>query len=92
MFSGGSYKEVARWLHNFLLSHAKRENPRIEVELDSGDEREGKSYAARLRLGEKVSRQLELDYKEVADNRGSLAWGRAMAERTRALARELTGS
>ena len=28
----------------------------------------------------------------VLDNRGSLAWGRSMAERTRALARELTGS
>jgi len=92
MFSGGSYEEVARWLHNFLLSHAKRENPRVEVELDSADEREGKSYAARLRLGEKLSRQVEFDYKEVADNRGSLAWGRAMAERTRALARELIGS
>ena len=92
MFSGGSYEEVARWLHNFLTSHAKRENPRIEVELESGDEREGKSYAARLRLGPNVSRPLELDYKEVADNRGSLAWGRAMAERTRALARELTSS
>jgi len=58
MFSGGSYDEVARWLHNFLLSHAKRENPRTEVELASGEEREGKSYAARLRLGENFSRQL----------------------------------
>ena len=90
MFSGGSYDEVARWLHNFVLAHAKRENPRIEVELDACDEREGKSYGARLRLGEKLSRPLELDYKEVADSRGSLAWGRAMAERVRALARELT--
>ncbi len=92
MFSGGSYDEVARWLHNFLLSHAKRENPRIEVALESGDEREGKSYAARLRFGDKTSRPIEFDYKEVADNRGSLAWGRSIAERTRALARELTGS
>ena len=92
MFSGGSYDEVARWLHNFLLAHAKRENPRVEVESESGDERQGKSYAARLRLGDKLSPPIELDYKEVADNRGSLAWGRAMAERTRALARELTSS
>ncbi len=60
--------------------------------LESGDEREGKSYAARLRFGDKTSRPIEFDYKEVADNRGSLAWGRSMAERTRALARELTGS
>ena len=90
MFSGGSYEEVTRWLHNFLLSHAKRENPRVEVELESGDEREGKSYGARLRLGTSRSRPLEFDYKEVADNRGGLAWCRAMAERVRALARELT--
>src|SRR5258705_858209 len=92
MFSGGSYDEVARWLHNFLLSQAKRENPRVEVELESGDEREGKSYAARLRLGDKGSRQIELDFKEGADNRGSLARGRSMAERTRAPSPELTAS
>lgn len=89
-FSGGSYEDVARWLWNFLTAHAKREDPRFEVELDAGGEREGKSYVARLRFGARTDSPWEFDYKEVADNRGSLAWGRAMAERTRALARELT--
>ena len=55
MFSGGSYDEVARWLKNFLTSHGKREDPRAEVILESGDEREGRSYAARLRLGARLS-------------------------------------
>jgi hypothetical protein len=91
-FSGGSYDEVARWLRNFLTSHAKREDPRVEVELEAGDEREGKSYAARLRFGDSRSEPLEFDYQDVATNRGSLAWGRALAERIRALARELIAS
>ena len=47
MFSGGSYEEVARWVGNFLTSHAKRENPRAEVVIGAG---EGRSYAARVRL------------------------------------------
>ena len=89
MFSGGSYDEVARWLRNFLTSHAKRVDPRIEVEWDAGDEREGKSYGARLRLGDRVSGVVEFDFREVAENRGSLAWCAARAERTGALAREL---
>jgi hypothetical protein len=89
MFSGGSYDEVARWLRNFLTSHAKREHPRFEVELDSGDEREGRSYGARLRFGEVRSAPVEYDYREVAAQRGNLAWCRALAERTRALARDV---
>ncbi|HEV8639996.1 MAG TPA: hypothetical protein VGV13_02745 [Methylomirabilota bacterium] len=91
MFSGGSYDEVARWLWNFLTSHAKREHPRFEVLLDAGDEREGKSYGARLRLGDRLSPVFEFDFKEVADNRGGLAWCRAMAELTRTRAREMLG-
>ena len=87
MFSGGSYHEVARWLWNFLTAHAKRVDPRFEVELESGDEREGKSYGARLRLGRQVSPVVEFDYREVADNRGGLAWCAALAERAQALAR-----
>jgi hypothetical protein len=86
-FSGGSYDEVERWLHNFLVSHAKRVDPRIEVTLDSGDEREGVSYAARLRLGDRTTEPIEFDYKEVAANRGSLAWGAALAERVKQVAR-----
>jgi hypothetical protein len=89
MFSGGTYDEVARWLRNFLTSHAKRVNPRVEVVLDAGDAREGKSYGARLRVGTRVSPVVELDFHEVAEGRGSLAWCAELAERTQALAREL---
>jgi hypothetical protein len=88
-FSGGSYDDVARWLHNFLTSHAKREDPRAEVELDAGDEREGKSYGARIRLGEHVSDVIEFDYRTVADHRGELQWCRDLAERTRQVVRDL---
>ena len=88
MFSGGSYDEVARWLQNFLTSHAKRENVRVEVELETGDDREGK-YGARLRFGERLTSTMEFDFGEVAQNRGSLAWCAALAERTRAAVRDL---
>jgi hypothetical protein len=88
-FSGGSYDDVARWLHNFLTSHAKREALRAEVDLDSGDEREGKSYAARVRIGDAASDLLEFDYRTVADHRGELAWCRDLAERIRQAVRDL---
>ena len=86
-FSGGSYDEVARWLWNFLTSHAKREHPRIEVRLERGDEREGRSYGASLTLEDRRSPVAEFDYADVAEHRGSLAWCRDLAERTRQLAR-----
>ena len=89
MFSGGSYEDVARWLHNFLTSHAKRERLRAEVELDSGDERKGKSYGARVRLGGHVSDLIEFDYSTVAEHRGELQWCRDLAERTRQAVRDL---
>jgi hypothetical protein len=89
MFSGGSYDEVARWLKNFLTSHAKRENPRAEVILEHGDEQEGRSYSGRLRLGARLSDPIEFDYHEVADHRGELAWCAALAARTRGLVRSL---
>jgi hypothetical protein len=88
-FSGGSYGEVARWLHNFLTAHAKRENLRAEVELESGDEREGKSYGVRFRVGERVSDVVEFDYRTVADHRGELQWCRDLAKRTRQAVRDL---
>ena len=88
-FSGGSYDDCARWLHNFLASHAKREQFRAEVDLESGDEREGKSYAARLRLGAQVSEPIEFEYRTVADRRGELSWCRDLAERTRQTVRDL---
>ena len=89
MFSGGTYQEVARWLWNFLTSHAKRVDPRIEVVLDADDEREGKSYGARLSFRRQLGPPIEFEFRDVADNRGSLAWCSALAERTKSLAREL---
>jgi len=92
MFSGGTYDEVERWLRNFLASHGKREHARVEVVVDDDDALEGRAYRARLRFGDRVSEPLELDFKEVADNRGTLAWCAALAARTRALARSLLGA
>ena len=89
MFSGGGYEEVGRWLANFLTSHAKRENPRAEVTLDAGDEREGRTYGARFRVGRRLGPVIELDYRDVADHRETLAWCRTLAERTRRQIREL---
>jgi hypothetical protein len=89
VFSGGTYHEVARWLRNFLTVHAKRVDPRIEVELEADDEREGTSYGARLTFGQRVGPLVELDYRDVAANRGSLAWCAALAARTAQSAREL---
>jgi len=91
-FSGGSYDEVARWLHNFLTAHAKRENFHAEVQLESGDERAGKSYAGRVRLGEHFSDVIEFDYRTVADHRGELQWCRELAERIRQVVRDLARS
>jgi hypothetical protein len=39
-----------------------------------------------------VSPVMEFDYREVADNRGSLAWCSALAERTQELARARLGA
>lgn len=88
-FSGGSYEEVRRWLWNFLTSHAKREDPGFEVELDPDEAREGRSYGARLVLGARRSPWLEFDYAELAARRGHLAWCQALAERVRGQARAL---
>jgi hypothetical protein len=72
-----------------LLGLLRQRDARIEVELDAEDEREGKSYGARLRLSDRVSEAIELDFREVADSRGSLAWCAEKAETTRARARDL---
>jgi hypothetical protein len=90
MFSGGSYDEVGRWLRNFIASHAKRENPRAEVTLDAGDERQGRTYGVRPRVGRRLGPVIEFDYREVAQSREKLAWCRALAERIRREVRELT--
>ena len=82
MFSGGSYDEVARWVKMFLNSHAKREHPRIEAELDE-DTGEGVAYTVRLHLDERTSPPLHFDYKDVAAHRGELAWCAELARRVR---------
>jgi hypothetical protein len=89
VFSGGTYEEVARWLRNFLASHAKREHPRVEVVMDDDEALQGRAYRAWLRLGDRSSEPLELGYREVADQRGTLAWCADLAARTRAQARGL---
>ena len=89
MFSGGSYEEVTRWLRNFLTSHAKRENPRAEVELEAGDKREGKSFGARVLLSGRVSAMIDLAYPDVAKNRGSLQWCAGLAARVREVVRDM---
>jgi hypothetical protein len=95
MFSGGEYEEVARWLRNFVVAHAKRENLRVEAVVDTEGPREGQSYGVRLRLGEGLrpappEPPVELGFPEVAQNRGSLAWCSGLAERVRSLAREFS--
>lgn len=97
MFSGGDYEEVARWLHNFVRAHAKRENLRVEAIVETEGPREGQSYGIRLRLGEDLrpappEPAVELGFREVAQNRGSLAWCGGLADRVRALAREFTAA
>ena len=88
-FSGGSYEEVERWLRNFLTSHAKRERFRAEVDVDAGEEREGKNYGVRIRLGDYVTDVIEFEYRTVADRRGELQWCRELADRTRQAVRDL---
>ena len=88
MFSGGDYQEVARWLENFATSHAKRQDLRAEVLLDTEGPREGTSYGLRVRLGERFSSEIELQFADVAANRGSLAWCQALADRVRGLVGE----
>lgn len=97
MFSGGEYDEVARWLRNFVTAHAKRENLRVEAVVESEGAREGRSFGVRLRLDGRFepappAPPLELAFSEVAQHRGSLAWCHGLAERVRALSRELSGA
>ncbi len=75
-----------------MTAHAKRVDPRFEVVLDADDAREGKSYGARLSFLRRLGPTIEFEFRDVADNRGSLAWCSALAERTKALARELVVS
>ena len=97
MFSGGDYDEVRRWLANFVVSHAKREDPRLEAVIEAAGAREGKSYGVRLRLGDGLAPPadappLELPFEEVAARRGRLDWCHALAVRVRELGRGLVAA
>jgi hypothetical protein len=92
MFSGGDYHEVARWLENFVNSHAKREDPRAECVFDAHGPREGVSYGVGVRIDEHHSSTIELQFADVASNRGSLAWCQQLADRVRGLAREVAAA
>jgi hypothetical protein len=88
------YHEIGSWLSSFARSHAKRESSRIEVILETGATREGRSYGVRLALEGRVhpppgSPAIELEFAEVAAGRTRFAWCEALAERLRAVAREL---
>ena len=94
MFAGGSYEEVGRWLLGFVNSHAKRESPRIEGIVEAGDQRAGKAFGVRLRLGEKYEPPpeqpaIELLFEEVSSGKGSLAWCQSEGARMRGWARQL---
>lgn len=94
MFGGGSYEEVGRWLLGFVNSHAKRESPRVEGIVEAGEERAGKTFGVRLRLGEEHEPPLaepviKLSFEEVASGKGSLAWCQALAQRVSGWARRL---
>ncbi|MFQ5829308.1 MAG: hypothetical protein ACE5JD_09155 [Candidatus Methylomirabilia bacterium] len=94
MLKGSSYDEVGRWLLNFANSHAKRESPRLEGLVENTEERKGRSYGLRLRIGDRVIPPLdqspaELAYPEVSDGRSSFVWCDDLAKRIRGWAREL---
>jgi hypothetical protein len=91
------YNETGHWLEGFVRSHAKLENPRIEVILDIAGAREGRTYGVRLTLDGRVypppgSPPLELEFRAVAEGRTRFAWCAALAERIRTAARELLGT
>lgn len=88
------YAEVGRWLRNFATSHAKREDRRIEAQVEMEGEREGRAYGLRLMLGSgpgaSVARPLtELAYAEVTEGRTRFAWCDTQARQIRDAARGL---
>jgi hypothetical protein len=92
-----SYQETGDWLASFVRSHAKLENPRIEVRLDAAGPREGRSYGVRLSLDGRLSpppgsAPIELEFRDVVEGRTRFAWCVALAERIRAVAREHLGT
>jgi hypothetical protein len=91
------YEDVARWLHNFATSHAKREHPRAEVIVDTGGDREGRSYGLRLVLDARRhppadQPPLEFGFAEVAEGRTRFAWCESLAQRIRGEVHRLVAS
>jgi hypothetical protein len=85
-----SYGEAGRCLQIFATSHVKREDPRLEVEIDDTGPREGQSYAVRLvPEGRGVVPSLEFTYAEVVEGRTQFSWCTHLAARLRAIARPL---
>src|SRR5262245_38697047 len=82
------YDEVARWLHNFATSHAKREHPRAEGVVDTAGDREGRSYGLRLVLDGRLhppadQPPIEFGFAEVVEGRTRFAWCESLAQRLR---------
>jgi hypothetical protein len=91
------YPETGAWLLSLARSHAKREDPRIEAQLEASGPREGRSYGLRLALGDRTapppgSPPLELEFREVVDGRTRFAWCMAFGERVQTVARELVAA
>ena len=78
---------MARWLENFAISHAKREDLRAECVLATQGPLEGASYGLRVNVAGRLSPEIDLPYAEVAAGRGGMAWCRGLADRVRDLAR-----
>ena len=88
---------MGRWLRNFVASHAKREDPRLEPVIEASGVRADKSYGVRLRLGDALAPAppappIELAFEEVAARRGRMDWCQALAARTRELGRGLVSA
>jgi hypothetical protein len=91
--AAGERDDLARWLANFATAHAKREDPRVEVEL--GTPEPGHDvFHLRLRLGAlrepaPPAAPLPLPRDEVERGHGRLDWCQALAARLREAARRL---
>jgi hypothetical protein len=88
------YEDVARWLRNFATSHGKREHPRAEVIVETGGDREGRSYGLRIVLDGRShplagQPPLEFGFAEVAEGRTRFAWCESLAQRIRTEVRRL---
>jgi len=91
------YDEVAGWLRNFAASHAKREHAAVEAVVETGGDRDGRSYGLRLLLDGRShppagAPPLEFGFAEVAEGRTRFAWCESLARRIREEARRLAAA